>query len=246
MAGRTYRYDQQNVQWAFGHGRSYSSFAYSGMSLSTKTIQASSCETVNISFTLKNTGAVAAEEVTQAYVRWTTIGPIPPSGGNGGGADVQTPALSLLDFARVKLAAGASVVVTLAMAPRQMAVLTDARCGVVPPQTATQLQGTPFATVAAAASEDCCHKCSVLERCEAFTYVGGHCQLFTHWGLTNHSSAGAVSGEPLAQWVLRGGTVMEVSVGGASDKRTVVGSVTVGGGGETALTSCPQPLPNSY
>ena len=52
----------------------------------------------------------------------------------------------------------------------------------------------------------------------------------------------ATSGEPLSQWVLRPGTI-ELLVGGSSDALAAVGTLTVTGK-ETAVTACPQPLPN--
>ena len=54
------------------------------------------------------------------YLRWTTT--TPPS---------VTPALSLVDFARVSILAGGVASVTLTLKPRAMAVLTEPRCGVV-------------------------------------------------------------------------------------------------------------------
>ena len=51
----------------FGYGLSYTTFAYSGIALDRKTYAAE--DTVQVSFTLANTGACAGTEVVQIYVR---------------------------------------------------------------------------------------------------------------------------------------------------------------------------------
>ena len=61
MAGRTYRYAQKNVKWSFGHGLSYSSFSYGKASLSTTSVDAAECSSVNITVAVRNTGGVAGE-----------------------------------------------------------------------------------------------------------------------------------------------------------------------------------------
>ena len=66
-------------------------------------------------------------------------------------------------------------------------------------------------------------------------------QLFSAWTLAAPSK-GAVSGEPLSQWVLRPGELSLV-VGGSSRATLAAGSVTVLGP-ETPLSRCPAPLPN--
>jgi beta-glucosidase len=53
--------------YPFGHGLSYTSFCYSDMQLSRKTVQ--SGEQVDISLTVTNTGQLAGDEVVQLYVR---------------------------------------------------------------------------------------------------------------------------------------------------------------------------------
>jgi len=64
--GTTYQYFSGNVLWPFGHGLSYSSFEYSQLIID-KT-SAGKNETVNVSFKVKNTGTITAEEVPQVYV----------------------------------------------------------------------------------------------------------------------------------------------------------------------------------
>jgi beta-glucosidase len=232
MAGRTYRYGQRNVRWAFGHGRSYSTFTYGKAILGAHSITASSCSSVLIRIPVTNSGSVDGDEVVQAYIRWKDVTP---------GADVQTPDLSLVGFERVALPVGGSATVELSIEPRGMAVLTDPRCGVVPLSPNTKLSGSPFSTSPAAAVGDCCAQCAALERCEAFTFfaAGRVCHLFTAWALSTNAP-GATSGEPLSQWVVRQ-SVLEVLVGGSSSTAALVGTVTVTGP-ETALTNCELPM----
>eukprot|EP01043_Picozoa_sp_COSAG02_P020391 COSAG02_NODE_1005_length_15270_cov_11.414607_7_plen_714_part_00 len=239
MVGRTYRYAQKNVKWAFGFGLSYASFHYEDARLSHTSITANSCTTVNITVTVANAGSVVADEVVQSYLRWSSVVP-----------EVETPLLSLVDFERVSVPAGGSAVVSLSMTPRDFAVLTSPRCGVVWPSTNTALVGTPLHIVNSTDADSCCAFCAQSERCEAFTFhsssdpthaAAGTCELHTAWGLTNHSRR-ATSGEPLSQWVLRPGTI-EVLMGGSSDDLRPVGTLTVTGT-ETPLTKCPTPAPN--
>jgi hypothetical protein len=238
MVGRTYRYAQQNVKWAFGFGLSYASFDYSygDGSLSHTSIAAESCATVKITVTVRNTGGVVADEVVQSYLRWSSVVPA-----------VDTPSLSLVDFERISISAGGSATVTLSMTPRDFAVLTSPRCGVVPMSTNTALAGRPLRIISSAAADSCCSLCAEDELCEAFTFhssvdaATGSCELHSAWGLTNNTGT-ATSGEPLSSWVLRPGTI-EVLVGTSSDNLSAVGTLVVTGQ-ETPLTRCPTPLPN--
>jgi beta-glucosidase len=53
-------------QYPFGHGLSYTTFAYSDVSVSKKTIKQGT--TVDVQFTLKNTGSQLGTEISQLYV----------------------------------------------------------------------------------------------------------------------------------------------------------------------------------
>ena len=86
------------VAYAFGHGLSYVNFEYSGLAASKKAYKAG--ETIKVSFDLKNTGDMPAEEVAQLYVSHKN-------------AKVEYPAKELKAFKRVALAAGESRKVTL-------------------------------------------------------------------------------------------------------------------------------------
>jgi beta-glucosidase len=67
MHGRTYRYFAGTPLYPFGHGLSYSRFAYSGLRLDRSSVAPDG--TVEASLQVKNVGSRAADEVVQLYVR---------------------------------------------------------------------------------------------------------------------------------------------------------------------------------
>lgn len=79
--------------FSFGHGLSYTTFAYSDLNISQKSIPANG--SVNISVTVKNTGKVAGTEVVQLYIRDVI-------------SSVTTPVKSLKGFSRISLKPGES------------------------------------------------------------------------------------------------------------------------------------------
>ncbi len=66
MANRTYKYYEGEPLYPFGHGLSYTSFAYSGLSVP-ETHDAS--QTLPVSVTVTNTGDMPGREVVQAYIQ---------------------------------------------------------------------------------------------------------------------------------------------------------------------------------
>jgi len=80
-------------RYAFGHGLSYTSFAYSDLVVSKPAMKQG--DKVTVSFTLTNTGNRAGEEVAQLYIR----DPV---------ASVVRPLMELKGFQKTKLAAGES------------------------------------------------------------------------------------------------------------------------------------------
>ena len=66
MTNRTYRYFTGEPLYAFGHGLSYTTFAYSDLKLSTDKLPAGSELTVSVDVT--NTGTRAGDEVAQVYL----------------------------------------------------------------------------------------------------------------------------------------------------------------------------------
>ncbi|HLP10101.1 MAG TPA: glycoside hydrolase family 3 C-terminal domain-containing protein [Opitutaceae bacterium] len=89
--------------FAFGHGLSYTTFAYSDIKVSPAEFQ--SGERVTVEFAVTNTGPVAGTEVTQLYVRDVE-------------ASVPRPVKELKGFARVELAPGERRVVRLRLRPQ--------------------------------------------------------------------------------------------------------------------------------
>jgi beta-glucosidase len=66
MRGRTYRYFGGEPLYPFGHGLSYTRFAYVGLTLDRS--EAAPADRVQVSLTVKNTGQRAGDEVVQLYL----------------------------------------------------------------------------------------------------------------------------------------------------------------------------------
>ncbi|MDY5087423.1 MAG: glycoside hydrolase family 3 N-terminal domain-containing protein [Alloprevotella sp.] len=96
--GRDYVFAAPRALWAFGHGLSYTDFAYAD--LVTDRSVYGPADTIAISLTLSNTGSRAGQEVVQVYVRDKK-------------ASVVTPVQELKAFDKVALAAGQSRRLTL-------------------------------------------------------------------------------------------------------------------------------------
>jgi beta-glucosidase len=105
MKGRTYRYMTDKPLYGFGFGLSYTSFAYSGVKLSSAKVAAGSPVTVEAD--VKNTGSTTGDEVVEVYLEQ-------PRG-------FETPVRVLAGFTRVHLDAGSSAHVGLTIGPRSIA-----------------------------------------------------------------------------------------------------------------------------
>ena len=90
----------QSPQYSFGHGLSYTTFEYTNISISAETIQAG--QTVDVTFTLTNTGQREGTEISQLYV-------------SGEEFEIARPALELKGFARTTLRGGESTQITVAL-----------------------------------------------------------------------------------------------------------------------------------
>ena len=108
MKNRTYRYFNGPVLHPFGHGLSYTSFAYEKAALLATRVKAG--EAVKASVTVRNTGSRDSDEVVQLYVAKP--------------GDSANPVLA--GFRRVHLKAGASQLVTLDLDARAQSQV-DAR-----------------------------------------------------------------------------------------------------------------------
>jgi len=94
--------------FSFGYGLSYTSFAYSDISLSSASIGAG--EKVSVSCTIKNTGKYAGDEVVQLYLRDEL-------------ATVSRPVMELKGFQRVSLQPGEEKRVTFTITDKQLMFL---------------------------------------------------------------------------------------------------------------------------
>lgn len=92
--------------FVFGHGLSYTTFAYSELSLSKNEL--TSTDSIKVTLTLTNTGSREGTEVVQLYIKDHV-------------ASVSRPVLELKAFQRVTLAAGAAQEITFYIAPRHLA-----------------------------------------------------------------------------------------------------------------------------
>jgi beta-glucosidase len=116
MMGRTYRYFSGEPLYPFGYGLSYSTFEYSGLSLSKNTVGAA--DSIGVAVTVKNTGRYDGEEVVQLYVRNLTEGQ-------------PQPLKSLRGFSRVSLKKRESRVVRLPLKIADLKYFDEAKNGFV-------------------------------------------------------------------------------------------------------------------
>ena len=96
--GRTYLYDKNPPLFPFGYGLSYTTFAYSGLKTEKNYIRKG--ETVDISFTVMNTGNYGSDEVAQLYISFPE-------------SKVERPVKALKGFKRIYVPRGGNVVVTV-------------------------------------------------------------------------------------------------------------------------------------
>ncbi|HKQ51678.1 MAG TPA: glycoside hydrolase family 3 C-terminal domain-containing protein, partial [Pyrinomonadaceae bacterium] len=110
--GRTYMYFKGEPLYPFGHGLSYTTFAYSN--LRATAVHRSPWSPVVVSVDLKNTGRRAGEEVVQLYVKHLD-------------SKVERPLKELKGFARVALRPGETKTVSLTLKQEQLAYWDTAR-----------------------------------------------------------------------------------------------------------------------
>ncbi|NDZ72216.1 carbohydrate-binding protein [Streptomyces sp. SID10362] len=129
IGGRqTYLYFEGTPLFPFGHGLSYASFGYADLAAEVGD------QTVSVSFTVTNTGEVAADEVAQLYVR-------------AEGPSVPRPRRELLAHRRFTLAPGASTRVAFEV-PLSALAFWDVAHG------RWRLEPGPYALLVGASSED--------------------------------------------------------------------------------------------
>jgi len=109
MEGRTYRFMKSEPLYPFGFGLSYTTFVY-GEASPPETIEAG--DSVSVSATITNTGAIAGAEVVQCYITDEE-------------ASVRVPRASLCGFKRVFLSPGEQSRVEFVIGPDAMAVVLE-------------------------------------------------------------------------------------------------------------------------
>jgi beta-glucosidase len=97
-----------NPQWPFGHGLSYTTFAYAGLKLNTTEPKLSTNDPLTVEVTVTNTGTREGQEVVQVYVSDKV-------------ASITPPVKRLRAFDKVSLKPGESKIVTFTITPRDLA-----------------------------------------------------------------------------------------------------------------------------
>ena len=98
------------IQWPFGYGLSYTTFEYANLKIDKEA--ATNAEAVNLSFEIRNTGKVAADEVAQIYLSPTS-------------ANQNIRSIQLQGFARVSLQPGESKTVNMVLYTDQFGYYTN-------------------------------------------------------------------------------------------------------------------------
>ncbi|KAF8166832.1 glycoside hydrolase [Pholiota molesta] len=118
MFGHQYVLNSPVPLWSFGHGLSYTTFAYSGLTVSPSTISTTQDFTVTV--TVSNTGSVDGKEVVQVYLTDVV-------------SSVVTPNQELVGFQKVDIPAGKSATVSIKVLSSQLAVWSLQNSWVVEP-----------------------------------------------------------------------------------------------------------------
>ena len=103
MTGRTYRYFKGEPLFPFGHGLSYTTFAYGEIQTPAS---ANVGETIKISVPVTNSGAMDGDEIVQLYLKKQ--------------GDEEGPIKALRAYKRVHIPAGQTVQVDLELTPKQL------------------------------------------------------------------------------------------------------------------------------
>jgi len=110
MAGRTYRYSESEPLYPFGFGLSYTTFDYTNLLLQSYEIKPG--DSLPVSVTVTNTGAVEGDEVVQLYLSDLQ-------------ASTVVPLYSQVGFERVHLKSGERITLSFTILPEQIALVDD-------------------------------------------------------------------------------------------------------------------------
>jgi len=119
MANRTYRYFKGKPLYAFGDGLSYSTFAYSGVKLSTKNLKAG--DNLTVEADVRNTGSRSGDEVSELYL-------VPPQSS-------LSPRQALAAFQRLHLNPDETKHIVLRLDPRTLSQVDEKGTRAVVPGT---------------------------------------------------------------------------------------------------------------
>ena len=131
-ARRGYLFGQTEALWPFGHGLSYTTFAYGAPRVDSTRIAAAGHTTLTVDVT--NTGTRAGDEVVQLYVRDRV-------------SQVSRPVQELRGFQRISLAAGEKRTVRFDVGPRTLGYYGPAMKWVVEPGAFDLMVGGSSANV---------------------------------------------------------------------------------------------------
>lgn len=126
-ARRGYLFADRSPLFAFGHGLSYTTFAYSDLRVTPTAI--TRAETATVSVQITNTGQRAGDEVVQLYAHDQL-------------ASVTRPVKQLIDFRRIMLEAGETRRVEFVIKPDQLSLLNEHLQRVVEPGKFDLMVGT--------------------------------------------------------------------------------------------------------
>jgi beta-glucosidase len=130
-ARRGYLFSDKEPLFAFGHGLSYTTFAYANLKVSPDKTNVNGQATVTVDIT--NTGKMTGDEIVQMYVR-DDIG------------SVTRPVKELKGFARISLRPGETKNVQFAITPDKLSFLNEDMQRVVEPGTFTFMVGSSSRT----------------------------------------------------------------------------------------------------
>jgi beta-glucosidase len=110
MKGRTYRYFSGKPLWPFGHGLSYTQFSYGPLAVNQSGTGAA--QRIHVATEVRNTGAVAGDEVAQLYLNFPD--------------DPGAPRVALRGFQRLSLKPGEARKISVELTPRDLSSVSVA------------------------------------------------------------------------------------------------------------------------